>query len=231
MLEEPQRHFVTESLAYVPAVARRFLGRGLPIDELTAAGNLGLVQAALRFDPDRNVKFLTYADWWIRKAIHQAIGEQVGAVRLPRYQYERLRALYAARSELMSRGREPNAEQLAETSGLAPDAIGQLLIVMRGVVSLEQPISPGDSRTFEETLADPGAVEPLRHIERLDRHRGLRRQLNTLNPRELHILRLRFGLGGTTPLTLRQAGRTLGISRERVRQIEMRALLKLRRQM
>jgi RNA polymerase primary sigma factor len=211
-------------------VARRYVGYGLPLDELIAAGNLGLVEASLRFDPARKVKFITYADWWIRKAILEAMEEQTGPVRLPRYQHERLRALRTTRAELLSRdGGEPDKDDLAREAGLSRRETDLLLRFIPAAVSLEQPVRGQDGRPLREVLPDPDGESPQRSLVRRDLARRLRRQVASLAARETEVILLRFGLHGEPPLTLREAGRRLGISRERVRQLELRALLKLRR--
>jgi RNA polymerase sigma factor (sigma-70 family) len=200
------------------------------MDELIAAGNLGLVEASLRFDPARKVKFITYADWWIRKAILEALEEQTGPVRLPRYQHEKLRALRATRAELLSReGSEPDKDDLAREAGLSRRETDLLLRFIPATVSLEQPVRGHDGRPLREVLADPDGESPQRSLVRRDLALRLRRQVASLAERETEVILLRFGLHGETPLTLREAGRRLGISRERVRQLELRALLKLRR--
>jgi RNA polymerase primary sigma factor len=221
--------WIRGALAYVPHVARRFTASGLSFDELLAAGNLGLVQAALRFDPSRDVKFITYADWWIRKAILKAIEEQSGPVRLPRYRLEQLRSLDETRARLRrDSGREPDAEELARASGRSTEDVDLLLGLGRRSVSLEQPIAPGDTRQVRGTLADDPERSPQRALIRSDIFRHVRERLKRLGERERRILQLRYGLNGHRPLTLRELGHKLGVSRERVRQIERRALRELR---
>jgi RNA polymerase primary sigma factor len=226
---DPLVGHIERTLAYVPVVARHFMGRGLPRDELVAAGNLGLVEAALRFDPGRNVKFITYADWWIRKAIHRALEQEGGPVRVPRYQHDRLRRLREARREWVHRhGVEPDADELGVATGLSRAEVDQLLHLLRGPVSLERPAHPADDRPLKETLVAPDSSDPQRTLARRDLANRLRHKLMTLGDRELRVITLRFGLNGEGPLTLRQAGRCLGISRERVRQLEHRTLIKLK---
>ncbi len=221
---------IHEVLAFVPSVARRYAGIGLDLDELIAAGNLGLVKAALRFEPARKIKFITYASWWIRKAILEALEQQLGPFRLPRYQHEKLRVLRAARADYRSRiGVEPDDEQLSRASGLSPDDTGLLLRFISSTVSLEQPLNPGDDRPMKELLPDPAPDCPQDNLVRRELTRRVYRQLAALDSREREVIALRFGFDGGTPSTLREAGRQLGISRERVRQVELRALLKLRR--
>jgi len=220
---------IQQTMYYVPTLARRYIGRGMNLDELVAAGNLGLVEAALRFDPARNVRFTTYANWWIRKTILEAMGQQCGPMRLPRYQYDRLKSLREARADWVGRhGETPSTEELARSAGLSPAEVSQLEGVVTGAVSLEQPLSSNDSRPVKETLADPDAESPHRTLLRRDMRRRLRERLTQLAERERQVIAMRFGLADGTPKTLRETGRTLGISRERVRQVEIRALLKLR---
>lgn len=221
--------WIEGALAYVPSVARRFVGCGVSFDELLAAGNLGLVQAALRFDPSRNVKFVTYADWWIRKSILKTIQEQSGPVRLPRYRLEQLRHLHEERSRIMrDTRREPDAEELAEATGRSPGEVDLLLGIGRRGVSLEHPANPNEPRPLGRLLADDLDKGPQRTLIRRDSLRHLRRLIGRLGMRERTVLQMRFGLNGHAAMTLREAGETLGISRERVRQIESRALRRLR---
>jgi len=222
--------WIRSALAYVPSVARRYLGCGLPFEELLAAGNLGLVEAALRFDPGRGVKFVTYADWWIRKAILMAVEEQAGPVRLPRYRLEQLRAIHDARASLRHKtGREPDAEAIARVTGFGVEDVVRLLSISRQSVSLEQPATPGGERPLREVLAQDLAKGPQSVLLREDSALRLRRHVAAMGMRERVVLTLRYGLGGSRPLTLRQVGDALQISRERVRQIEHRALRDLKR--
>jgi RNA polymerase primary sigma factor len=229
-LESSDEHdYVHETLCFVPSIARRYLGRGATLDELVAAGNLGLVEAALRFDPGRGVRFTTYANWWIRKAIIDSLGHQAGPMRLPRYQYDKLKCLRDARSRWMtSHGAEPSVEELAGAAGLTTDEVHRLRGLATGTVSLEQPLSPGDTRPAKDVLADPASESPDRVYQRRDLTERLRQRIGELVLRDRQVLALRFGLDGGVALTLRETGRRLGISRERVRQVELRALARLR---
>ena len=223
---------IRQSLAYVPTVARRYLGNGLDYQELIAAGNLGLVQAALRFDSSRNVSFVTYADWWIRKAIIEALEEQSRPIRLPRYFGDKLRNLERARSGWRSRfGANPTEEELALASGLSSSEIRRLAGTPRAAVSLDQPVRPSSDRPLSETLEDEGAECPQGSLIRRELVSHLYHQLAALTAREREVIRVRFGLDREPRKTLREVARKLGISRERVRQIELRVLLKLRRRL
>jgi len=220
---------VREVLRYVPALSRRYRGLGLSFDELVAAGNLGVVEAALRFDSSRNVKFISYADWWIRKAIIESLEEQAGPLRLPRYQFEKLRRLQKAREDWIRRHHEePSVEQLSRVAELPHNDVIRLVLYLRGAVSIEEPTRSSQDRPLKELLADRSAEGPLRRLIRRDLARRLRAHVQDLETREREVLEKRFGLNGEQPKTLREVGRELDISRERVRQIELRVLLKLR---
>lgn len=223
---------IEQTLPYVARVARRYSGCGVETGELRAAGNLGLVEAALRFDPDRGVKFITYADWWIRKAILEALEEQSGPLRLPRYQHDRLRALRAARADLTAaRGNEPGPEELSRRTGVPQNEAYRLLRHQSSAISLDQPVAHADGRPLGEVLAAPGTENPQRSLMRREMAQRLRHHLSNLNRRDRIVIRLRFGLGLERPRTLREVGRLMGVSRERVRQLELAALLKLRRRL
>ncbi|ANM29106.1 hypothetical protein ABI59_05075 [Acidobacteria bacterium Mor1] len=226
--EEGASH-IRGALAYVPHVARRYMSCGLPFDELLAAGNLGLVEAALRFNPDKQVKFVTYADWWIRKSILKAVEEQTGAVRLPRYRQEQLRVLTEGRrSWRRHHGSEPDRDQLSEATGFTPDEIDRLSRIGNGSLSLEEPVAPGAERGVGDLLAVEPSEGPHDLLLRGDLLRFLRKQLFRLEQKQRTVILLRYGFGDEGPMTLRQIGRRMGISRERVRQLERRALIELR---
>lgn len=228
-MEDARRNYVKETLFYVPTLARRYMNRGLNFDELIAAGNLGLVEAALRFDPGRNVRFTTYANWWIRKSMIEALGHQSGPMRLPRYQYDKRRHLRETRRVWVTRfARQPDFQELATAAGLPVEEVERLSSLMTGVVSLEQPLNAQDDRPLKDTLHDPDVEGPHRALVRRDLSERLHRQLAELGARERQVLTLRFGLFEDAPLTLRETGIKLGISRERVRQVELRALNKLK---
>ena len=227
---EPDGHdYVHETLCYVPSIARRYLGRGSTLDELVAAGNLGLVEAALRFDPNRGVQFTTYANWWIRKSVIESLGQHTGPMRLPRYQYDKLKFLRDTRSRWFAcNGREPSTEELASAASLPSKEVDRLLGLVTRAISLDQPLTPGDSRPVKDTIEDPTSETPDRAYLRQDLAERLHDQIADLVIRDRQVLSLRFGLDGEVALTLRETGRRLGISRERVRQVEMRALARLR---
>ena len=220
---------IRQVMSYVPRVARKYLGCGLDFDELVAAGNLGLVQAGLRYDVSRRVKLATYADWWIRKAILEALMTQSGPVRLPRYQHDRLRQLQDVRADwLTTRGQEPEVHDLVQVSGFRRDEAERLSGFWRHPVSLDHPAHGTDGSPYGELLADEDRTCPHRTVQTRDLALRVQCHLDSLEERERRVLKLRFGLEGDTPMTLRETGRHLGISRERVRQVEGRALVRLR---
>lgn len=216
----------------VPMVARRYLGCGVSFDDLLSAGNVGLVEAALRFDPQRKVLFTTYADWWIRKSILSTIQQQMGAVRLPRYRMEQIRQIRELRSELRSdNGADPTVEELAEAAGMDVCQIRTLLGISNTAISLDQPVGAGATRTVGECIACNGNESQDETIIRHDEIERVRELLDTLTAREQQILSLRFGFVGDRPMSLREIGACVGVSRERVRQIEQQTLKQLRLRM
>lgn len=228
--EGDEHDYVHETLCYVPSIARRYLGRGSTLDELVAAGNLGLVEASLRYDPARGVQFTTYANWWIRKSIIDSLGQHSGPMRLPRYQYDKLKQLRDTRARwFASHGGDPSTQELASAASLPIDEVERLLAMVTGAVSLDHPLSSGDSRPIKETIEDSSSESPDHAYLRRDLAERLRGQIADLVIRDRQVLSLRFGLDGEVALTLRETGRRLGISRERVRQVELRALARLRK--
>lgn len=227
--EEHRETRIDEAIGYVPKVARRYRGCGIPFDDLLGAGNLGLVEAALRFDPSRGVKFVTYADWWIRKAILQTLERELGAVRLPRYRQQQLKRLADARRRFREeRGRDAEASELQASSGLRERDVHKLDRLGRNALSLDEPARPGAERSLGDALLQDEDPDPQDRLIRRDSARFLREILQALTPKEKRVMRLRFGFDGRDPMTLRAIGRELGISRERVRQLEGRALERLR---
>jgi len=227
----PVPEWVQQGLRYVPSVARRYLGLGLDLDELIAAGNLGLVEAALRFDPLRKVKFVTYADWWIRKSIMESFEVLRGPVRFPRNRHEKLGWVKKADARWRARfGEAPTVEQLSSVTGLPVVQIERLIRLEPVTVSLDHPRRRGiDDRPLVDSLEEMQSVSPQQILVRRDLAEHLRRHMAALEPRQRQVIDLRFGFDGQPPRTLREVARVLELSRERVRQIELGALLKIRR--
>jgi len=228
--KEALKKLVEGNLRFVVNVAKNFMGWGVPLTDLIAAGNLGLIEAAKRFDPDKEVKFISYAVWWIRQAIMQTIFQQTGAVRIPvkeslfiskvKETYERLK------EEL---GREPTLEEIAKEVGASVKKVKNALQVVRMPYSLDMPLGQeGEDLTLLDVLSKRGTEDVEKEIVEESLKKELTSLLSALDDRERAIIEHRFGLNGEEPKTLTEVGDLLGISRERVRQIEQRALKKLR---
>jgi len=225
-LDRARDALVLANLRFVPHVARRFTGCGLPFMDLVQEGNVGLLRAVDRFEPERGLRFCTYAFWWIRQSITKAIGDKSRLVRLPAQIGASLTRLRGARKELIERhGRKPTLEELAEQLKISGGQLKELLAVTRDARPLEELAGPRGGNTDGDAPSD--AATPL--DEALDREfrREIVQALAMLSRREEEVLRLRYGLGRDRTHTLREIGVIFGISRERIRQIESEALEKL----
>jgi RNA polymerase sigma factor (sigma-70 family) len=225
---------VEEARRLVPMFARRYLGRGVPFDDLVGAGNLGVVEAAYRFDPARGVKFGSYAGWWIRKAISAALESSCSVVVVPRYSFERRRRVLDAIASGRGTGvRVIGSEDLAAGLGLSARQVEQAMAFSVGTISLESPLGPDDRRRVEDRLARPAEEGPESIALHGDRARRARAALSCLTERQKLVVTLRFGFGsdGEEPASLSDVARMIGLSRERVRQIEAEALREVRRKL
>lgn len=217
-VRDPIEALVHSHLRFVIKLAREYRGFGVPFEDLLNEGNLGLIEAARRFDAGRGVRFTTYASWWIRKFLLKAVREQTRVVRIPDH---RLRLASAAREECARR-----AQRLGRRT--APDEIAATPIE----VSLSEERGGGDARSpLAERIADRSQADPEALVVRSDLTRRLESAVQRLSHRTWRVLRDRFGLGGAAPLTLKEVGEREGISRERARQIESEALARLRREL
>ncbi len=228
--KEALKKLVEGNLRFVINVAKNFLGWGVPLTDLIAAGNLGLIEAAKRFDPDREVKFISYAVWWIRQAIMQTIFQQTGAVRIPVKEslfISKVKETYERLKEELKR--EPTIEEIAKEVDASPKKVRNALQVVRMPISLDKPLGEeGDDLTLLDLMSKKGTEDVEKEVVEESLHKELNSLLNVLDEREKTIIEHRFGLNGEEPKTLTEVGEILGISRERVRQIEQRALKKLR---
>jgi len=228
--KEALKKLVEGNLRFVINIAKNFMGWGVPLVDLIAAGNLGLIEAAKRFDPDKNVKFISYAVWWIRQAIMQTIFQQTGAVRIPIKEslfISKVKEAYDRLKEQLER--EPTIEELAKELKVSPRKIKNALAVVRMPVSLDMPIGEeGEEMTLLDVLSKSGTEDIEKELIEESLHKDLESLLNALDERERKIIELRYGLTGEEPKTLTEVGDEIGISRERVRQLEQRALKKLK---
>lgn len=230
--ERAAHDLVRANLRFVVTVAKQYLGQGLTLEDLINEGNIGLMKAAHRFDERRGFKFISYAVWWVRQAILQAISDQSRTVRLPQNRGVVLQKVHRTRSRLQQTlGRQPDPEEIAAQAGLNVAEVEEALRIGQPEVHLDERVAEDDGRTLGEALPDladsAAADQPA-----LDRARteDLVRALASLPPREAEILSLYFGLDGSQPLTLEEIGGRFGLTRERIRQLKERALGRLRSQ-
>lgn len=227
--ERAHQEFVEANLRLVVSVAKRYQRPGVELLDLVQAGNIGLLRAVERFDWRLGNKFSTYATWWIRQSIIRELGDAGRAIRLPVHLREQVVSLARARDRLRAElGHEPSVDEIAGDVGASSDRVQELLAVADDVVSLSLPVGESDDRELSDLLADSGVVDPAERVAGSSEQHEIRALLSHLSEHQATVLRLRFGLDGGDPRSLEEVGRTLGISRERVRQLEARALRRLR---
>ena len=216
---------VESNLRFVITIAKEYQGRGLPLEDLIAEGNVGLVRAATRYDETVGVKFTTYAVWWIRQGILSALAEKARMVRLPVNKIKHLCRLERIASGLKQElGREPNTEEVARIAEMQPKQVQDLLDASRWHVSLDSPLEEGPDTSLLEIIEDKEAESPERVVMRRAMIEEIRSALETLSPREAQILKMYFGINGEEPMTLEQIGNQFNLTKERVRQIRDKAL-------
>ena len=227
---EPQAlmQLVQANLRFVVSVAKRYQNRGLPFGDLVQEGNVGLVTAARKFDPDQGVKFISYAVWWIRQAILAALARQSRSVRLPLNRATELARVLRVSEELKQRlGRDPSPNEIAGPAELDPSTVEMLLALNVAEVRLDAPVGESeDGQLMERFLVDESDVEEAVDRTLLKEHIAV--ALQTIRPRDARVLRLYYGLQGESEHTLEQIGQLLGVTRERVRQLRDRALQEIR---
>ncbi len=226
--EAAKSKLIESNLRLVMSITRNYTKAGVPLLDLIQEGNLGLIRAVEKFDYRMGFKLSTYATWWIRQAVTRALAEQGRTIRLPVHVAEQVRRVTRSRRLLAQKlNREPKLEEIAEESGFTPQRVQDLLELVEDSLSLETPVGDGES-LYGDLIQDTKSAEPdVETAERL-RSTELALALEALNPRMRLVLVQRFGLDGTAPLTLEEVGVGLGITRERVRQLESRALRELR---
>jgi|DewCreStandDraft_2_1066082.scaffolds.fasta_scaffold00382_23 RNA polymerase primary sigma factor len=232
LVQEGQRareHLIVANLRLVVSVAKRYIGRGLSLLDLIEEGNLGLMRAIEKYDYHRGYKLSTYATWWIRQAITRAIADQARTIRLPVHMVETVSRLLRAIPRLQQElGRHPTAEELAAEMGVSPERLQEIIKASQIPISLETPVGEDDEGSLSEFVVDYSAVSPVDFATRRLLRQELERLLDSLTQRERRVLQLRYGLEDGRPRTLGEIGAEIGLTRERIRQIEGEALSKLR---
>jgi len=227
--EEAQNELVRANLRFVVSVAKKYQNQGVNLADLINEGNLGLMRAAKRFDESKGIKFISYAVWWIRQAILQALAEQSRIVRVPLNRAGDIHRVGKRAAALgQELGREPTHEEIAQGMGLTEEEVARTMAISHTHLSLDAPTAPGEDNSLIEHL--PDSLRPLPDEEMFEKAliETVHRSLLILKPREARVLRMYFGLDGDEPMTLEDIGEVLGVTRERVRQIKDRALSKLR---
>ncbi|MCX7925676.1 MAG: sigma-70 family RNA polymerase sigma factor [Fimbriimonadales bacterium] len=219
--ERARELLVQANLRLVIAVAKHYTGRGLSMIDLIQEGNLGLMRAATQYDPKRGSRFSTYATWWIRQAISRALQEQASMIRVPHHMSRVLQQVRQTAALLQQElGREPTVHEVAQRAKLSPEQVRELMHAVAKPISLEMPINDSDGSVLGDIIADETESEWEQAVD-------WESLMERLTERERTVIRLRYGLGGEPPLTLEEVGRRLGLSKERVRQLESRAIQKM----
>jgi len=226
-----RKRMIESNLRLVVKVAKRYVGQGLPLVDLIEEGNVGVIKAVEKFRPEKNCRFSTYATLWIRQSIERALASQTRTVKIPAHVTTDMKRLIRCSRHLSQRlGREPMIEEIADEIGAEPEYVQRLMMAVHKVVSIETPLGDEDDYHLTDVLKEE-VPEPAALIEQMELFRLVSTWLELLSPQEKNVITLRFGLGDEEPMTLETIGHRYGVTRERIRQIESKALKRLRRVM
>lgn len=227
--EKARTHMIKANLRLVVKIAKDYSGFGLPLSDLISEGNIGLMKAVERFDPEKGGKLSTYGSWWIKQAVKRALSNQSKTIRLPIHMVDKVARMRRISSTLTEDlGRVPSDEELSEELGIPMKKLALLKRASQAPASLDAPVGGDeDNVSYQEIISDEGAVNPYDALEEKSMHGCIDELLDVLDERESKIIDARFGLGGSTPMTLEEVGRELGVTRERIRQLQNVALKKM----
>ncbi|MGJ8696230.1 MAG: sigma-70 family RNA polymerase sigma factor [Verrucomicrobiaceae bacterium] len=228
--KKAREHMIKANLRLVVKIAQDYANYGLPLQDLISEGNIGLMKAVERFDPEKGGKLSTYAAWWIKQSIKRALANQSKTIRLPVHMVDKIAKLRRITGMLTEAyGREPTDEELCEETGIPMKKLSLLKRASQRPTSLDAPVGDDDSSSYAEVIGDERAVDPYNALSDKNMHSELDDLLEVLDERESKIIDARFGIGGKTPMTLEEVGREFGVTRERIRQLQNIALDKMRK--